>query len=150
MDSLYINIYLDNVVSQGTSIWKFQCISDLESYIGIHNTKFEESFCRLFDATKDESISTGYALGTFGNLTNPKNPVAWCRSYTTYDPDWIAKDDVISMTLDMDSRTLSYKINDFDYGKAFDVKHAKYTAAVALDSNAIGDGWKFISFQHIC
>ena len=40
------------------------------------------------------------------------------------------KGDVIKMTLNMIDLTLSFEINDIDYGKAFDIKQGKYKAVI--------------------
>ena len=37
------------------------------------------------------------------------------------------------MTLDLNNDTVSFKINDIDYGKAFDVEHTSYKVAVSLN-----------------
>ena len=39
------------------------------------------------------------------------------------------------MCLDFDSLSLSFIINDIDYGKAFDIKQGEYRAAVSFHYN---------------
>ena len=40
--------------------------------------------------------------------------------------------DIVTMRIDFDALSLSYSINDKDYGKAFTIKKSKYRAAVSL------------------
>ena len=49
------------------------------------------------------------------------------------------KDDVIAMTLDMDHHTISYKINDEDYGIAWNEMNKDKYRLVISNSNTIGD-----------
>ena len=57
-----------------------------------------------------------------------------------YCPIFHDKDTIITVILDMDNNTLSYKINDQDHGVAWDaIKHKKYRLAVTMrdDSDEI-------------
>ena len=47
-----------------------------------------------------------------------------------------------------DQRTLSYKINDVDYGEAFDIEQNKYRAAITFEMYSQGTV-TLILYQHI-
>ena len=44
----------------------------------------------------------------------------------------VKNEDVVEMCLDMNTLVLSFSVNGIDYGKAFDVKQAKYRAFIVL------------------
>ena len=47
------------------------------------------------------------------------------------------ENDIVSMKLDMNDLTLSYKINNIDQGIAFKIEKTKYKAAIYLYGNSI-------------
>ena len=52
----------------------------------------------------------------------------WCK--------WCKDGDILEMTLDLNARTLSYKVNDKDFGVAFsNIKQANYRLALSMDKS---------------
>ena len=80
-----------------------------------------------------------------GCLTNPIQCLGPGRSYGCE----CNENDIIEMTLDCNQWTLSYKINDKDFGKAFDVKPNKYRAATHYLVKIPFNLRIWISYQHI-
>ena len=77
----------------------------------------------------DPPYCTGYGFTLNGSLTNPEDPNNWGENYGIK----CNKGDIIEMNLDMNERTLTYKINDDDYGVAFHIDgYCKYCAAISL------------------
>eukprot|EP01084_Bolivina_argentea_P285394 489396_1 len=134
--------YLCNVVSEGIHIWKILVnkVSDSWNDIGIWKTKLGEPILNNYFVSNKHS---GYSYFlSHGKKSIPESPgkcgpkygVA-CRSC-----------DIITMTLNFDTLTLSFKVNAIDYGKAFDIEKTTYRAAISCYYK--GDGFSLLSYTH--
>lgn len=78
-----------------------------------------------FDFNENKNIQTGYAFITNGNIRTSidkyKQFGIECKNGT-----------IIEMTVDLDALSLSFKIDDVDYGKAFDIMSGSYRVAAFL------------------
>ena len=94
---------------------------------------------------KAHTISVGYGLDSRGNLSNPMNAEVAGREFAT---EW-KKNDIIEMKLDFNKLELSFKINEKDYGKAFDIEDTKYRAAITFAAQSTKSGYTLISYSEI-
>ena len=121
--------FIKHVVSTGLFRWTFKIENIVEPgkywtdfVIGIIDSTKDLShisnrfFCwkdeKRFNASQGEIIADHHESGRYGIV---------CKT-----------NDVIEMELNMNELYVKYIINGKDYGKAFDVKHGSYKAAVYL------------------
>ena len=141
MWELAVCSYCKRIVDYGKLCWRFkieQCAADDmfkfpgDLMIGIWKVNDQEPpktvrFTRYGD---------GYGFDPIlAKLTNNKGHIDMDHEYG----EECTNGTIIEMILDMNELTLSYKIDNKDYGKAFDVGKCKYRAAVymLLENNSI-------------
>ena len=138
---------LTNIVSTGIHIWTFKAneSNSCDDIIGIRKSNADsrkEHLQLSLDNGGDGSVnSVGYGLNLIRRLTNPADNGRWGKSY---GQRWDSGD-VIEMKLNFNDLSLSYKINEKDYGKAFTIESDKYRAAVTLYCSS----YCLNSYQHI-
>ena len=148
----YFNSYLENIVNHGINIWRVKCnYVSRNDMIGIRKMNccplklvgwFDESE-KLTDC--DSGSSLGYGMFIGGGLTNPDN--CFVNGRDDYAKS-CEPSDIIEMKLDCNKYTLSYKINNNEYGKAFDIDSSvKYRAAITLSS--VFSSYTLVSYQNI-
>ena len=143
-------VYGTHVVSQGIFIWKIKILvwnstNFLEPrapYVGIT----EDIDSHLKEYTNQRGWCTkGYELsGKDGSLTaaDPRMYVGYYKKNNNYGAIWNKKGDILEIVLNLDKRTLSFKVNDKDFGVAFEnIKVAKYRLAMSFFMNK---GSKFV------
>ena len=143
-----VNSYLENIVSKGIHIWTFKCdkVYTLDM-IGIRNVDDEEP--RLdgyFDASSEDGTKViGHGFVMDGSCTDQDNAtkVGWKYGQTCRNNDTVA------MTLNFNDLSLSFKINDNDYGKAFDIKQGSYRAVIGFCCYSDDHHYTLTSYQHI-
>eukprot|EP01084_Bolivina_argentea_P272107 463193_1 len=137
-----VNSYLRMIVTDNVFNWRFK-INNVESesiIIGIFDVD-DESFQTALgnDWTKWMLFSAqeftlyggyGFVLGT-AEITDPES--GYCFENRTIEYGVICKNnDIVEMELNMNTLTLKYVINDIDYGTAYNVRKARYRAAVFM------------------
>ena len=146
-DDVVSSTYLINIVCRGTHIWRFRCnrpsvgnVGDgINDMIGILTNDAERQTDGYFDDFPGEK-GIGYGFATDGRLNEPKNAL-WGKCYGRV----CGIDDIIEMKLDFNELTLSYKINEKCYGKAFDIEQNEYRAVVCMaGKNA---SWTLMYYQ---
>ena len=150
IDRAAVNSFLTNVVNSGVNIWRFQSNGCRHELIGIRKSASGLTPSDLdgwFDEGEDnESIGYGY-FPHKPALTNPDNCNQCGKRWGKED---YHAGDIIQMKLDCIEWTLSYKINNVDYGKAFDIESNTYRAAITLFPNSDeAPSYTLISYQHI-
>eukprot|EP01084_Bolivina_argentea_P262118 443189_1 len=123
--------YLRRSVSEGIHVWSFK-IDELYNdrvwqLIGCWKTKFDPVIDRLF-TTDGGNKCYAFSLN-YGYLMDPskkygqrlKNYGIQCKY-----------GDIIKMTLNFNDLTLSFKMNNIEYGTAFDVERTSYKVAATL------------------
>ena len=133
-----INCYLENIVNKLAHIWTFKCHqrSSLD-LIGIRKCKdITPRLNGYFDgltfgtAQSIKGRCGGYGFKVDGLLTNPDNPRQW-GGYCQYK---CINGDIIAMKLDFNDLSLSFKINDGNFDKAFDIQYNDYRAVITMTS----------------
>ena len=126
-----ISTYLRNVVSKGIHVWRFKCgrtsryaFGDMIGIVSDNVMIFPLG--SYFHAGNDKG--TAYGFGTVGKLNKPNIPDINGRKYGCS----CTINDVIEMRVDFNELSLSFNINDTDYGKAFDIKPGEYRAAITM------------------
>ena len=123
--------YLTNIISHGIFSWRFKIIQGCdEMNFGIY--KYKKKIKNSYDRFYNEP-NNGYAycaFKSFGELMDPtKYGYYMLEEYGANCNDG----DVVEMTLDLYERTLSFKVNDVDYGVAFnDIEYTQYRAAIFM------------------
>ena len=129
--------YCKNVVSEGIHSWTFridQISSGRGFLLGVFKSQDDPVVHTGFQSNPTGSYSLDlhdgwlFSLTRSGHMTedsNKRNYGAKCKS-----------GDVIKMTLDLVSCTLSYAVNGRDYGKAWDVENSSYRAACTIYANS--------------
>ena len=124
--------YGKRIIESGTFSWKFRIAPNTLEWqimIGIWKVKDEEPEIDTF-FTKEGN--KGYAFDPIAAaLTNDHG---YLGNYSEY-AERIENHEIaciVEMILDLDNLTLSYIVNDKDYGKAFDVEKCGYRAAVYM------------------
>ena len=141
--------YLRNLVSTGVHQWRFKCgctteypLGDIIGIIRINDKSLPLDV--YFDCAK-KRISA-YAFGVAGKVVGD-------GIESTHGNIYGGKceiNDIIEMTLDFNELTLSYKINQIDYGKAFDIIPGEYRAAMTFfPTYPPNSCYTLISYQHI-
>ena len=131
---------LINIANSGTHIWKFKCydngaVADLIGILKYSVKLASDDLKGYFD------IHNGYGYTSNGTLTNPVNRKMWGKEYG----DGWSKEDIVEMKVDFNKLELSYKVNETNHGKAFDIDDANYKAALTLCSGT----YQLVSYQHI-
>ena len=136
---------LTNIINSGTHIWRFKCyeLSECPDLIGIAKfMELDDKFSGYFDCALFKS--TGYGWTSHGRLSD--SIYCWGVPYGKAEDGW-AKGDIIEMKVDFNRLELSYKVNQVDYGKAFDIEKGEYKAALTLYDQ---DGsYELVSYQYI-
>ena len=123
----YGSAYLKRVVYDGIHKWKFRIDKYRSGWqlIGVFKTKYNAITQTYFERNQNQSY--GFVLNN-GWLSDPQTNGGKLKDYGVKCVDG----DIVEMTLNMIDLCLSFKINDIDYGKAFDVEQTSYKAAVTL------------------
>ena len=131
------NAYLTNIISDGIYRWTFKIIDicdELNFGIWKTNSATKPDTVHRFFRDKD----SGYAFeAKRGKLMDP--------SYFDYvELESYAKccnnGDVVEMILNLEDYTLSFKVNDIDYGVAFkDIEKTEYRAAIFIYAYGYGN-----------
>merc|ERR1712228_11418 len=135
--------YLTNIVSEGVFSWRFKIIQACnEMNFGITNNIKASTLNRFF-----VDYDSGYAWEAVhyeegGYLMDPK--MIRHQKLKQYGPR-CKNGDVVEMILDLEQMTLRYKVNDIDYGVAFEnIEKTQYKAAIFMyvygkaNKNAMG------------
>ena len=136
-------VYLKNIASSGVHVWKFGFTGDLlhiyynhPDLIGIFNMDYKHFsgstngyFDDYYDKELNENTSLGYGFTSDGRLTDDQDSSGWGKKYGA---QW-KKDDTIEMRLDFNKQNLKFKVNDNDYGIAFEIDaNKKFKAAITI------------------
>ena len=137
---------LKNIVNTGCHIWRFKCGSKSEcgigDIIGIISNDISFAPNHYFG-----SFTGSYGFAVAGNLQGALDQAVTNGNYARR----CEMGDILEMTVDFNELTLSYKINDIDYGKAFDIKCGEYRAEISM----FAFSWEpkscytLTSYQHI-
>ena len=142
------NSYLQNIVSNGTQIWRFRCDrAYFVDRIGIRNVDTDKLRLKgYFEAALDEKTVVGYGLQLSKQLTNAQYADESGPEYGQICNDG----DVIEMHLDFENLILRFRINECDYGKALiDIKPGKYRAVIGFYKGFGGLAiYTLMSYQH--
>ena len=136
-----IATYLRNVVSEGCHIWRFKCGSKSDWTIGDKIGIISNHAPIALDHYFQQFGVQSYGFAVAGKLIGGSAYGRRCEI-----------DDVIEMSVNFNDLTLSYKINDCDYGKAFDIEAGEYRATISLFApiwSHPNSCYTLISYQHI-
>ena len=130
------SIFLTNIVHQGQHDWKFKIKEDNDTIIiGIWNMQNDPMNLVVADFDYlGKTESTAYAFDVDRaelNIHDARNQWTGRNSYGVA----CKKGSIIEMHLDLDNLQLSFTIDNKYYGKAFDIKKAKYIACISCYSN---------------
>ena len=141
----HFTICLRNITCSGINIWKFKCKKrSCDDSIGI--TKAEASADDLSYLDYEGETQIGYAFAAEGRITNPKDCYSWGDEYGN---GW-EEGDIIEMRVDFNKLELTYKVNETPHGKAFDIDHGEYKAALSVYPDTSYDAsYQLLSYQHI-
>ena len=123
--------FLSKTISQGIASWTFRIVKMCnEVNIGVAKTSFahhHRGSSRFFNNNNDSYV---WRASKKGMLMDPaRRGPHDLRQYGKTCVDG----DIVDMILNMEERTLSFKINDTDYGVAFsDIEKTEYKAAVFM------------------
>lgn len=140
----YRSAYCKNVVSEGIHSWTFKIDQITSSWflLGVFKSECDPILQNYFQSNPQASYCLELRGGTLPSLTrsgcshedsNKRNYGPQCNS-----------GDVVKMTLDLVSCTLSYIINGKEHGKAWDVEKSSYRAACTM----YGSGDKITSLSY--
>eukprot|EP01084_Bolivina_argentea_P138060 243150_1 len=121
--------YLSNIIEEGVSKWKFRIIK-CSGYIaiGVWKTNHPININTLLHGDKANGIS--YAFEIHSEILS-KGDCNRERQYINRSNR--VEGDIIEMTLNLNDRTIRYKINCYNYGIAFDnIEKRKYRAAICM------------------
>ena len=119
--------FLSHVVSDGKHEWKFKLINYKSGNVGIGIVK--HGVDKRMDYYLGQEANTAYVYLVNSRTLNDHDGDVWMKEYG----DKICEqNDIITIHLDLTKLTLSFSLNDKNYGKAFDVDQCKYIAAVDL------------------
>eukprot|EP01084_Bolivina_argentea_P251350 421550_1 len=122
---------MTRIASTGIHCWKVRIDKYTAgwSLLGVWKTKFDPIIARHFENNVNQSYAfVLHESYSDGYLSDPTKRGSNGRKYGRK----IKNGDVIEMTLNLNDCTLSYKIGDTDYGKAFDVEKTSYKAAATV------------------
>lgn len=116
-----IDIFLSHIVKFGIYSWKFK-IHQIPRYcdIGIWKINFDDkpNISYSFDATRKALVDPT----NVDQILDCKSELGVCQ-----------KGDIITMTLNLNNNTLTFMINDKDYGLVHqNIEHTEYKAAIYL------------------
>ena len=117
--------------STGIHAWKFKVDNIKSSWHVIGIWKCDKKFTDVYENGYGYIISAGY-------LTNPRDYGNLGKGYgTVVRDDWVERrykcknGDLIEMIVDMDKLSISYKVNDKDFGVAFEeIDETEYRAGI--------------------
>ena len=145
------NAYLKNVVSSSVHVWKFKYNgNDYGYYMGHDMIGIFDMDYKQFMSTEgywDNNGGSGYGFASNGQLTNKEDATDWGRQYgVTWE-----RGDEIEMKLDLNANNLKFKVNDNDYGVAFEIDAKKeWRAAISIGRTEEGQhGFELISYQQL-
>ena len=135
---------LTNIVTTGIHIWTFKvnefCKADM---IGIRKNDLNSEKQNLDRWVCDDNERIrlgGYGCFGWGEIRGKKH------YFKSYGESWNVGD-IIEMRVDLNDLSLSYRVNNNDNGKAFDIEPGKYRAGVTLYGSC--SSYCLISYQHI-
>ena len=129
------SMFLSNIVNTGYHEWRFKLTKKhfrfASEYFGIWNNRINakqylDRLCYPILGDTNENKRAYGLNATFGELRGDPN-----RYHERYSKE-INTGDIIDMCLDLNINELSYRINDTDYGKAFDIDAGEWRACVCL------------------
>eukprot|EP01084_Bolivina_argentea_P015851 29700_1 len=119
--------FLSTVISEGIHVWKIRAntVSSCWNLFGIWKTNSGQPVLHNWFTTV---TNNGYAY-IMGNarLTKPSSPGGFGPKYGVK----CKAENVITMRVNFNTLSLSYQVNQKDYGKAFDIDRTTYRAAVS-------------------
>ena len=121
--------FMTNIVSEGKHCWTFKVIKYVGCNLmfGIYYANLQRSNALTTYIGSMENTAYAFDFG-YGELNIHKRRGEWIKY--GIDINYLETEQAeIEMRLDLNNLTLSYTINNFDYGVAFKVKRAKYCAA---------------------
>lgn len=139
LKTMTVNSYLENIAENGIHIWRIKCkqMGVSSGMFGIRNIEIStlRQYGDFDEISNAKKASVGgysvYLAGLKKEITN--NGCEWKNGGL---PKEFAKgcvtNDIIEMTVNFRTLSLYYKINNDDYGKAFDIKQGRYRAVVGL------------------
>eukprot|EP01084_Bolivina_argentea_P081868 148244_1 len=138
------NVYLNNIASEGIHIWRFKC----EEIGRVRPMSFEGGFeqCCLIgiykvvenDTFDEDEIGIqfierdldSYGMYNDAKISSSDDPF----KNKKYGRKW-KTGDIVEMNLDLTNKTLRYKINTKQYGRAFKIKEGEYKGALSFMSD---------------
>jgi hypothetical protein len=134
----FCSAYCKNIVSSGIHTWQFEIDNGVIGwwyFIGIWKVfsgKMQlKAYFNAFEKNNSYAFSLGKARCVDPNVPNKED---WKGDDQGHKYGCVCKTgDIISMCLDFQHRTLSFVINDTDYGVAFsEIEQTSYRAAIGL------------------
>ena len=139
---LYPTVYGSNVVSEGVFVWKIKIVA-LKKAISLNSPPFvgiTEDIDAHLNKYSDGAAwcKKGYQFcgGTGSLYAQDAGSVFGRNKVGTLQGRWNNDGDILQITLNLDDRTLSFEINDKDFGVAFaNIKVTKYRLAISFSQN---------------
>ena len=147
----YNTAFLRNIVSSGIHIWKFK-VNHYNSWLmfGIWDTNYDRQ--KKINSGIGEEANTAYVFDFKEARLNKYDKI--CHYHNSNGQNWTDNGSygikcetnmTLSIYLDFHQLTLSFIINNKDYGVAFNIKKGEYS--VAVSSGGTGDAIELIMYQ---
>lgn len=124
--------FLTNIASSGKHCWKFKIINwgDSNLMFGVWNLKSDTPKSQALSTYIGKTANTSYVFDYgFAELNKYDKNGIWTGAGTYGETVKVGS--IIQMTLDLKDLTISYIINDEDYGVAFkEIEKSKYSAVI--------------------
>ena len=143
-DTGWTNAYLTKIVSYGVHRWKFKLVYDdvnLPLSMGVFKTKRA-----LKQGTKNRAEDWDTKDGYIVIVSYQRRSAKGMKIGESYGKRKSKSGDIIEMILDLNKHTLSYMVNEEDWGTAFDnIEQTSYRAVVA--AGYWWDKFELLSYQ---
>eukprot|EP01084_Bolivina_argentea_P208739 355765_1 len=135
----YGSAYMKQIISFGHHEWKFKITKyhlgtwnqhRMSLMIGVWRVKENQhpTVNRWF--TEEPNSGYGYNVAV-GQCSDPQSGLCCGKAYGRR----CNEGDTVTVILDLEKLTLAFKVNEYNYGKAFDIVPDKYRAAVFLSQD---------------
>ena len=134
----------DTVVTEGKFVWRLQIkhmgegvnIDGESPYVGIIEDNIK-SLVRYKNSDDWDGDGCQLAAG-YGNVYCNMQPEEHINAEQYYDCQWDKDGDILEITLDLGERTISFKVNDIDYGVAVsNIKQTKYRLVLTMQQDSV-------------
>ena len=131
----YDSIFLKHNIYSGIYIYKFRIINivykDRDIWFGLYKIKHTKSCSNKYTFNRDDPPSSYNWICNFdgcGVLETSCNPSKPHKQYGCL----IKNNDIIEMIIDLNSMKLSYSVNGFNYGVAFNITKSIYKVGIVI------------------